>query len=65
MDLLGSPKAVVFILHTFLATRVYQIGLYAWIGVFNLKQQSSIALSIFLVVHNVVFSNKISTKNEW
>jgi hypothetical protein len=29
MDLLGSPKAVVFILHTFLATKVYQLGLYA------------------------------------
>ncbi|KAF7639776.1 hypothetical protein Mgra_00000697 [Meloidogyne graminicola] len=29
LDLLGSPKAVVFILHTFLATKVYQLGLYA------------------------------------
>ncbi|CAD5210008.1 unnamed protein product [Bursaphelenchus xylophilus] len=29
LDLLGSPKAVVFILHSFLATKVYQLGLYA------------------------------------
>jgi beta-syntrophin len=29
LDLLGSPKAVVFILHTFLATKVHQLGLYA------------------------------------
>uniref|UniRef100_A0A914I977 Syntrophin n=1 Tax=Globodera rostochiensis TaxID=31243 RepID=A0A914I977_GLORO len=29
VDLLCSPKAVVFILHTFLATKVYQLGLYA------------------------------------
>ncbi|KAI6225947.1 hypothetical protein M3Y95_00750600 [Aphelenchoides besseyi] len=29
IDLLGSPKAVVFILHSFLATKVYQSGLYA------------------------------------
>ncbi|KAL3118612.1 hypothetical protein niasHT_009319 [Heterodera trifolii] len=29
VDLLCSPKAVVFILHSFLATKVYQLGLYA------------------------------------
>jgi hypothetical protein len=29
VDLLGSPKPVVFILHTFLATKVFQLGLYA------------------------------------
>ncbi|KAK0422664.1 hypothetical protein QR680_007709 [Steinernema hermaphroditum] len=29
MDLLGSPKPVVFILHSFLATKVYHLGLYA------------------------------------
>lgn len=29
IDLHGSPKAIVFILHTFLATKVYQLGLYA------------------------------------
>ncbi|KAI1708179.1 PDZ domain (Also known as DHR or GLGF) domain-containing protein [Ditylenchus destructor] len=29
VDLLGSPKAVVFILHSFLATKVHRLGLYA------------------------------------
>uniref|UniRef100_A0AC34QXH8 Syntrophin n=1 Tax=Panagrolaimus sp. JU765 TaxID=591449 RepID=A0AC34QXH8_9BILA len=29
VDLLGSPKPVVFILHTFLATKVFLLGLYA------------------------------------
>jgi hypothetical protein len=29
MDLLTSPKPVVFILHSFLATKVYRLGLYA------------------------------------
>ncbi|KAI6241291.1 hypothetical protein M3Y99_00354600 [Aphelenchoides fujianensis] len=29
IDLLGSPKAVVFILHSFLATKVNELGLYA------------------------------------
>ncbi|KAI1715081.1 syntrophin-1 [Ditylenchus destructor] len=29
VDLLGSPKALVFILHSFLATKVHRLGLYA------------------------------------
>lgn len=29
MDMLGSPKPIVFILHSFLAAKVYRLGLYA------------------------------------
>jgi len=29
LDLLGSPKPVVFILHSFLSAKVYRMGLYA------------------------------------